>query len=74
MSAATASQEEKAQPPPQVRLDDLLEYRRRQRSVAEFALADMIADTERLGLYDTDPDDVKAALRAARKRPEGQPR
>lgn len=33
-----------------VRLDDLLEYRRRQRSAAELALADMIADTERLGL------------------------
>jgi len=29
-----------------VRLDDLLEYRRRQRSAAELALADMIADTE----------------------------
>ena len=53
-----------------VRLDDLLEYRRRQRSAAELALADMIADTERLGLYDVDPDDVKAALKAARKRPE----
>lgn len=53
-----------------VRLDDLLEYRRRQRSAAELALADMIADTERLGLYDADPDDVKAALKAARKKPE----
>lgn len=52
-----------------VRLDDLLEYRRRQRSAAELAFADMIADTERLGLYDADPDDVKAALKAARKRP-----
>lgn len=51
-----------------VRLDDLLEYRRRQRSAAELALADMIADTERLGLYDADPDDVKAALKAARKK------
>ena len=38
-----------------VRLDDLLEYRRRQRSAAELALADMIADTERLGLYDVRP-------------------
>lgn len=53
-----------------VRLDDLLEYRRRQRSAAELALADMIADTQRLGLYDTDPDDVKAALKAARKHTE----
>lgn len=53
-----------------VRLDDLLEYRRRQRSAAELALADMIADAERLGFYDTDPEDVKAALRAARNRTE----
>jgi excisionase family DNA binding protein len=53
-----------------VRLDDLLEYRRRQRSAAELALADMIADTERLDLYDADPADVEAALRAARKKPE----
>jgi hypothetical protein len=48
-----------------------LEYRRRQRSAAEFALADMITDTERLGLYDADPEDVRAALRAARKKREG---
>jgi excisionase family DNA binding protein len=37
-------------------------------AAAELALADMIADTERLGLYDADPKDVKAALKAARKR------
>lgn len=54
-----------------VRLDDLLEYRRRQRSAADLALADMIADTERLGLYDADPEDVKAALKATRKKHEG---
>ncbi len=54
-----------------VRLDDLLEYRTRQRSAAEQALADMVADTERLGLYDDDPAEVKAALRAARKKPGG---
>jgi excisionase family DNA binding protein len=53
-----------------VRVDDLLEYRRRQRSAAEIALADMIADTERLGLYDAAPEDVKAALKAARKKTE----
>jgi excisionase family DNA binding protein len=53
-----------------VRLDDLLEYRRRQRSQAELAFADMIADTERLGLYDTDPAEVKAALKAARRKTE----
>jgi len=50
-----------------VRLDDLLEYRRRQRSQAELAFADMVADAERLGLYDADPAEVKAALKAARK-------
>jgi excisionase family DNA binding protein len=50
-----------------VRLDDLLEYRKRQRSQAELAFADMVADTERLGLYDADPAQVKAALKAARK-------
>jgi excisionase family DNA binding protein len=53
-----------------VRLDDLIEYRRRQRSAAELALADMIADTERLGLYDSDPDEIRAALKAARKQRE----
>jgi excisionase family DNA binding protein len=51
-----------------VRLDDLLEYRRRQRSQAEIAFADMIADTERLGLYDADPAEVKAALKVARRK------
>lgn len=53
-----------------VRLDDLLEYRRRQRSQAELAFADMVADTERLGLYDADPAEVKAALKAARRKAE----
>jgi excisionase family DNA binding protein len=52
-----------------VRLDDLLEYRRRQRSQAERAFEDMVADTERPGLYDADPAHVKAALKAARKNP-----
>jgi len=51
-----------------VRLDDLLEYRRRQQSQAELAFADMVADTERLGLYDADPAEVKAALKAARRK------
>ena len=36
-------------------------------AAAELALADVIADTERLGLYDTDLGDVKAALKATRK-------
>jgi len=53
-----------------VRLDDLLEYRRRQRTQAELAFADMVADTERLGLYNTDPAEVKAALKAARRKPQ----
>jgi len=53
-----------------VRLDDLLEYRRRQRDQAELAFADMVADTERLGLYDADPAEVKAALKAARRKTE----
>lgn len=54
-----------------VRLDDLLEYRRRQRNAAELALTDMIADTERLNLYDVDPDQARAALKAARKKTQG---
>jgi len=53
-----------------VRLDDLLEYRRRQRNQAELAFADMIADTERLGLYDADPAEVRAALKAALRKTE----
>jgi len=31
----------------------------------------MIADTEGLGLYDADPAEVKAALKAARRNPTG---
>jgi len=54
-----------------VRLDDLLEYRRRQRSQAELAFADMVADTERLGLYDADPAEIQAALKAGRRKNEG---
>ena len=53
-----------------MRLDDLLEFRRRQRHQAELALADMVADTERLGLYDIDPDEATAALKAARRKAE----
>jgi len=52
--------------------DDLrLAYRQRQRGQAELALADMIADAERLGLYDADPDEVKTAVRVARKQSRG---
>jgi excisionase family DNA binding protein len=49
-----------------VRLRDLIEYRERQRKAATQALDDMVADAERLGLYDEDPKSVTAALRAAR--------
>ena len=44
------------------------------RHQAELAVADMVADTERLGLYDVDPADVAAALRAARREPKARPR
>jgi len=54
-----------------VRLDDLLEYRRQQRSQAEVAFAEMIADTERMGLYDVDQAEVQAALKAARRKTSG---
>lgn len=50
-----------------VRLDDLLRYREAQRHRADQALADMVADSERLGLYDDDPQAAHAALRAARR-------
>jgi hypothetical protein len=43
---------------------DHFEYR--QRHQAEMALADMVADTERLDLYDVDPDEVADALASAR--------
>lgn len=49
-----------------VRLQDLIEYRQRQRKAAAQALDDMVADAERLDLYDADPAAVSAALRAAR--------
>lgn len=49
-----------------VKLVDLLAYRDRQRRRAEQALAEMVADAERLGLYDADPEELRKALRAAR--------
>jgi excisionase family DNA binding protein len=54
-----------------VRLHDLLEYRRRQRDAAELAFADMVPDTERLGLYELDPGEARAALKTARKKTQG---
>ena len=38
---------------------------------AALAFADMVADTERLGLYDAESAQVKAALKAARSHAEG---
>jgi len=29
----------------------------------------MVAGTDRIGLYDIDPDEIRAALRVARKKP-----
>jgi excisionase family DNA binding protein len=51
-----------------VRLDDLMEYRRRQRQAADQALSDMVADSQRLGLYDQDPEQLRQALDQARAR------
>ena len=49
-----------------VRLQDLLQYRARQRVAAEQALDDMTADAQRLGLYDVDPAEMDEAVRSAR--------
>lgn len=54
-----------------VRLDELMEYLRRQRTVADEALADMVADSQRLGLYDRDPQAVGDAVKRARARRTG---
>ena len=51
-----------------LRLVDVLEHRDRQRHRAEQALSDMIADSERLGLYDDDPQAVQVSLAQARAR------
>lgn len=51
-----------------VRMDDLTEYRRRQRHEADHALSDMVADSQRLGLYDQDPEQIRQALAHARGR------
>jgi excisionase family DNA binding protein len=54
-----------------LRLVDLLEYRDRQRRRAEQALSDMVADSERLGLYEDDPQVVREALADARRNRKG---
>lgn len=51
-----------------VALIDLLQYRDRQRLRAEQALADLVADAERLGLYDLDEQTTATHLAAARHR------
>ncbi|MBL7497093.1 hypothetical protein I6A84_31470 [Frankia sp. CNm7] len=56
------------QPPPSGHAREL-EYRRRQRRAAQLAFADMVADAERLGLYDIRPD-TRTAPRAVRKQTE----
>jgi hypothetical protein len=53
-----------------IRLQDLLEYRARQRVAAEQALDDMVADAQRLGLYDVGPEEMSEALRGARGKSE----
>ncbi|MBL7496129.1 hypothetical protein I6A84_01185 [Frankia sp. CNm7] len=62
---------EDATPQPPLTFVRLLGYRGRQRHAADLAFADMVADTERLGLYDDDPDATRAALKAARKKTQG---
>lgn len=51
-----------------VRMDDLMEYRRRQRQAADQALSDMVADGQRFALYDQDPEQARQALEHARAR------
>jgi hypothetical protein len=51
----------------QARADDLPEGGRRQQTQTDIALAEMVADTERLGLYDVDTAELRGALNAARK-------
>lgn len=55
-----------------VSLIDLLEYRNRQRARAERALSDLIADAERLGLYDVPEASVAKHVAAARHRSSGE--
>ena len=54
-----------------VALIDLLEYRNRQRQRAEQALADLVADAERLGLYDVTDETAARHVAAARRQPAG---
>lgn len=47
-------------------LADALDHQERQRRDAREALADMVADTQAMGDYDLDPDEVRQELRIAR--------
>ncbi len=47
-------------------LADVLEYQRRQRRDAREALSDMVSDTQAMGDYDLDPEEVRQELRNAR--------
>jgi hypothetical protein len=40
-------------------------------NAGHLAFAEMTADAERMGLYGADPEEVQAALKAARKKPAG---
>ena len=51
-----------------VTLSDLLEYRSREPQRADQALADLVADAERLGLYDVADGDAARHVAAARHR------
>ncbi|KHL01601.1 helix-turn-helix domain-containing protein [Sinomonas humi] len=50
-----------------VRLEDVLEYMKRQRAAAAQALDDMVADAERLGMYDVAGEEIADALKHARR-------
>lgn len=47
-------------------LADVLAYQRRQRSNAREALSDMVSDSQAMGDYELDPDEVRQELRAVR--------
>ena len=47
-------------------LADVLAYQRRQRSNAREALSDMVSDSQAMGDYELDPDEVRQELRTVR--------
>lgn len=50
-----------------LRIEDVLNYQRRQAVVRSETLEELVDDAEELGLYDLSPDSLKGALEAARK-------